>query len=169
VLHWIAALCVLLAWAIGSAGDEIPRASEAATLAIHMALGLAVLLILVLRLAARFASPTPSERTRFSPWSNYLATIGHWLLYALMAAVPIIGIMLQFARGEALPVFGILHIASPWPADRTFAHSLKEVHEVLANALVILAALHVAAALFHHFILRDRTLRRMLPQRRLSQ
>jgi cytochrome b561 len=168
-LHWIAALCVVLAWAVGSMGDEVSRASEATALAIHMSLGLAVLLILALRLAARFASPTPSELSRFSPWSNYLAAIGHWLLYALMAAVPVVGIMLQFARGEALPAFGLLHIASPWPAERAFAHSLKEVHEVLANALVILAALHIAAALFHHFVLRDRTLLRMLPQRRPSQ
>ncbi|GEP56785.1 cytochrome b [Reyranella soli] len=168
-LHWIAAVCVLLAWAIGNIGDEIPRASEATALTIHMWLGFAVLAILVLRLVARVASHPSSDTTSFSPWLNYLATASHWLLYALMAAVPVVGIVLQFARGEALSVFGLLHIASPWLADRAFAHSLKEVHEFLANAMVIVAALHIAAALFHHFILRDRTLQRMLPQRRLPQ
>ena len=71
--------------------------------------------------------------------------------------------MVQFARGHALPLFGLGEIASPWPADRTFARSVKGVHELLANALIILALLHAAAALAHHWFLRDRTLRRMLP------
>ncbi len=166
-LHWIAASCVLLAWAIGSLGDDIPRTMEAPALTVHMSVGVAVLVILALRLIWRFASPTPAGR--LSPWSDYLASISHWLLYALMAVVPVTGILLQFARGDALSVFGLLHVASPWPTDRALAHSFKELHEVLANALVILAALHVAAALFHHFILRDRTLVRMLPRRHRSQ
>jgi cytochrome b561 len=69
----------------------------------------------------------------------------------------------QFARGNALPVFGLFEIASPWSANRSFARSMKDVHEVLANTLVILAVLHAAAALAHHWLLRDRTLLRMLP------
>ena len=165
-LHWIAALCVLLAWAIGTLGDDIPRTSEEIALAIHVWLGLAVLAILVLRLASRLAGHPPPDATRFGPWSTYLATVGHWILYALMAAVPVVGIILQFARGKALSVFGIVHVASPWAADRAFAHSVKEVHEALADALVIVAALHIAAALFHHYVLKDGTLLRMLPQRR---
>jgi cytochrome b561 len=162
-LHWAAALCVLLAWTIGSIGDDIPRTAEAMALSVHMSLGLAVFVILTLRLVWRFTDPPHAQVTRFSPWSDYLASISHWLLYGLMAAAPVTGILLQFARGKALSVFGLLHIASPWPADRALAHSIKDVHELLANTLVVLAALHVIAALFHHFALRDRTLVRMLP------
>jgi cytochrome b561 len=164
-LHWIAALCVLLAWTIGTIGDDIPKSMEKAVLSIHMSLGIAVLALLIVRLLWRGVSPQPALETRFSPWSDYLASTSHWLLYILMAAVPVAGILLQFARGEALSVFGLVQIASPWTSDRALARSFKEVHEVLANALVILAALHVVAALFHHFVLRDRTLTRMLPGR----
>jgi cytochrome b561 len=71
--------------------------------------------------------------------------------------------VLQFARGHALPVFGLAEIASPWAADRSFAHNVKEVHETLANALLLLVGLHAAAALVHHYVLHDRTLTRMLP------
>jgi cytochrome b561 len=74
-----------------------------------------------------------------------------------------LGILVQFARGHALPVFGLWEIASPWVRDREFAKSMLEVHELMANALVVLAAMHGAAALVHHFVLGDRTLRRMLP------
>jgi cytochrome b561 len=169
-LHWVAALCVLLAWTIGTIGDDIPRAAEVMALSIHMSLGLTVFVILTLRLVWRFADPPDVRVTRFSPWSDYLASISHWLLYSLMATVPVTGILLQFARGKALSIFGLLHIASPWPADRVLVHSIKDVHELLANSLVILAALHVVAALFHHFVLRDQTLVRMLPwHHRLGQ
>jgi cytochrome b561 len=86
-------------------------------------------------------------------------------LYALLLAVPIVGIVAQLKRGNALPIFGVWHLASPWPADRAAAHSAIEVHEVLANALLIFAALHASAALIHHYVFGDRTLVRMLPGR----
>jgi cytochrome b561 len=92
------------------------------------------------------------------------AKVSHYLLYGLLIAVPIAGIVLQFARGDALPIFGVADIASPWVKDRAFARSVKEVHEVLAHALMIVAAFHAAAALLHHRVLRDRTLSRMLPR-----
>ncbi len=72
---------------------------------------------------------------------------------------------MQLARGEALPVLGLFTIASPMTAVRATARIVKEVHEVLANALLVLVLLHVAAALFHHFVPCDRTLARMLPGR----
>jgi cytochrome b561 len=80
-----------------------------------------------------------------------------------LIALPVVGVLLQFARGDALPVFGIVDIASPWVRDRSFVESLKEVHETLANLLMIAAGLHAAAALVHHWLLGDRTLARMLP------
>ena len=92
------------------------------------------------------------------------ARIAHYTLYALLVAAPVAGIVLQFARGDALPLFGLAEIASPWLKDRAFARSVKEVHEILSHALVILAAFHAAAALIHHWIFRDRTLVRMLPR-----
>jgi cytochrome b561 len=62
-----------------------------------------------------------------------------------------------------LPLLGFGEIPSPWTTDHKFAHFAKEAHEVLATTLIILAALHGAAALVHHWVLRDRTLARMLP------
>lgn len=96
-------------------------------------------------------------------WGNRAGRIAHVALYLLLVAVPIVGIILQFARGNALPIFGLYEIASPWATDRAFSNSVKEIHEVLANALVILAGLHALAALVHHWLLKDQTLERMLP------
>ncbi|MES1150066.1 MAG: cytochrome b/b6 domain-containing protein, partial [Bradyrhizobium guangdongense] len=111
----------------------------------------------------RLADPPPPEDPAIGRWSERAARAIHYIMYALLVAAPIAGIVLQFARGHALPVFGLAEIASPWAADRSFAHNVKEVHETLANALLLLVGLHAAAALVHHYVLHDRTLTRMLP------
>jgi len=60
-------------------------------------------------------------------------------------------------------VFGLWNIVSPWPVDKALARSLLGVHEFLADALLLLAGAHAAAALMHHYVFEDRTLNRMLP------
>ena len=164
-LHWLTVALVAVAWSLGTFGDELPRgAMRSAGLFVHISSGLVLLPLLVFRVAWRwYDRPPPPAATRFGAWLDLAARLTHLALYGLLVAAPIVGIVLQFARGDALPIVGIAEIASPWVKDRTFAASLKDVHEVLANVLMIVAGLHAAAALVHHWILRDRTLARMLP------
>jgi cytochrome b561 len=163
--HWLAALCVVLAWLLGTFIDDLPKSWEPRVLFTHMTLGLTVLAVLVLRVGWRFAHPVPLLETRLGSTVEQVARAAQWLLYALMLAVPATGIVLAFARGQSVPLFGLAEIPSPWPRDRAFARSVKGVHETVANTLLILAALHAAAALLHHYVLKDRTLLRMLPGR----
>jgi cytochrome b561 len=171
-LHWLTVVLVILAWTLGNFGDALPKGAARDTgLFVHISAGLLILAALVLRLAWRVAEPPPpSAPNEFGRWlgafADPAARLGHYALYALLIAVPIAGIVAQFARGNALPLFGIGEIPSPWIRDRAFAHNVTEVHEILANALVIVASFHAAAALIHHFVFRDNTLIRMLPGRK---
>jgi cytochrome b561 len=168
LLHWTTAVLVALVWMLGTFGDEFPEgAARDAGLLVHIWIGLAILVLAAVRVPWRIANPPPKVvSTEFSNWligwTDPVSRITHYALYGLLLAVPVFGIALQFARGHSLPVFGLFEIPSPWPADKAFAHSLREVHEVLANLLVILALFHLAAALLHHWVFGDRTLRRML-------
>ena len=81
----------------------------------------------------------------------------------LLAVVPIVGVMSLFGEGKPLPLFGLFEIPSPWPKDKAFTEQAEEIHEILANVLLSLAALHSVAALVHHWVFHDRTLSRMLP------
>ena len=92
-----------------------------------------------------------------------LLASGQGVLLFLLFAVPLGGIAYQFARGEPLYMFGIAEIASPVTLPRETSRNIKEMHETFANVLMILALLHGAAALFHHWVLRDRVLKRMWP------
>jgi cytochrome b561 len=164
-LHWLTAGFIALAWLLGTFGDDLPRGAARSTgLLVHIGAGLAIIALVALRIAWRLIDPPPPlEPTRFGHWVEIVARLGHLALYGLLIALPVVGVLLQFARGDALPVFGIIDITSPWVKDRNLAESLKDVHEMLANLLMIVAGVHVAAALAHHWLLGDRTLARMLP------
>ena len=174
LLHWLTVLLVILAWTLGTFGEDLfgegeeEAAGAAAGLNIHIWAGLAILLIVALRFPWRIANPPPpadvNEFNRWLiSWTDPAARLTHYALYFLLFAVPIVGILLQFSRGHALPLFGLAEIASPFTADRGLAHNLKELHEVLANLLVIVALLHAGAAVVHHVVFRDNTLVRMAP------
>ncbi|HZX86992.1 MAG TPA: cytochrome b [Reyranella sp.] len=164
-LHWCTVALVIVAWALGTFDDVLPKGAARATgLFVHISAGLAILAVLAARVLWRTVDPPPpAEPTILGAWGDRASRFAHYALYALLVAVVTVGIVLQFARGEALPLLGLAEVPSPWTANRAFARSVKEAHEVLANALVILAALHAAAAFVHHWVLRDRTLVRMLP------
>jgi cytochrome b561 len=169
-LHWLTVALVILAWTLGTFDDALPKgATRAAGLFVHITAGVMILALLLARLLWRLADkPPPPEPTMFGVWLDWAGRFAHYALYALLIAAPVAGIMVQFARGNALPLFGLFDISSPWFADRAFARSVKEIHELLANALVVLACLHAVAALVHHWIFRDRTLVRMLPGSKLN-
>ena len=168
-LHWLTVILVIAAWALGTFGDDLPKgAARDAGLFFHISAGLVILMVLVMRLAWRVAEPPPPpEPNEFGRWlgafADPAARLAHYTLYALLIAAPIAGIVAQFARGNALPLFGLGEIASPWIGDLAFAHNATDVHEILANALVIVASFHAAAAVVHHVVFRDNTLIRMLP------
>jgi cytochrome b561 len=164
-LHWATVALIIVAWSLGTFGDEFPKGPARDTsLFVHIFAGLLILIILVLRVAWRIGDRQPlSEPTTLGPLGDGAGRIAHFVLYFLLAAVPIVGVVLQFARGAPVSVFGLFEFVSPWVADRTFSGSVKGVHEFLANALVVLAVFHAGAGIFHHWFLKDKTLIRMLP------
>lgn len=174
-LHWATVVFVLAAWALGTFGDGLPKGpARDSGLLVHIWIGLTILMIAFVRIPWRIANPPPRVLTTefgkwLVEWTDPVSRVMHYVLYGLLVLVPLVGIALQFARGHSLPLFGLGEIPSPWSADKAFAHDLKEVHEVLANLLLILAAFHMAAALLHHIVFGDGTLRRMLPGSRSSR
>lgn len=162
--HWLTVMFIAIGWLLGWFMDDFPKAARPFVLFAHMTLGQFVIALLLIRLVWRFADPPPlPEKTRFGRLLEVAAKLSHYALYVLLLAVPFAGIVVQLKRGNALPIFGLWNFISPWPADRAVARSVLRAHEYLANTLVLLAGVHAAAALMHHWLLRDRTLVRMLP------
>jgi cytochrome b561 len=167
ISHWITVLLILFAWLIGQFHDAFPKGPpRSAAMWFHKEAGVLVIAILAFRLLWRFVDPPPAfEKTPGGVLADRAAKLAHWVLYLLMLAVPVAGIVLSFARGRPVDLFGFYEIASPWVEDRALAGLAKQAHEWLANGLLIFAFLHAVAALVHHWVLHDSTLRRMLPGR----
>lgn len=161
VLHWLMAALIVVAFVLALVVDALPRSFEPVIVEAHKDIGMAILLLIAVRGLWRI-SHRPPEPEATGALMRQAASLGHLALYALMLAVPLIGIGYTFWRGQGLHL-GIIDIASPFQADRPVARQWKEVHEFSAYALIGLASLHAAIALFHHLVLRDGTLRRMLP------
>ncbi|HJV69061.1 cytochrome b [Ideonella sp.] len=165
-LHWLMMALLAAVYASIELRGLFPKGSDPRTAmkALHFMLGLTVLGLAVVRLMARITAPTPRIEPEPSTWQKRLATLMHAALYGLMIGLPIIGWLLLSAKGTPIPFFG-LELPALIAPDKGLAEQLKEVHEALATAGYFLIGLHAAAALFHHYLVRDNTLLRMLPSR----
>jgi cytochrome b561 len=164
LFHWLTVIFVIAAWAIGTFRGELPEgAARATAMFMHFNLGLAVVGLLVARILWRMVDRAPPPpKTPLGRLGEVAAASAHGISYLLLLAVPLIGIAIVFSRGRPLPVFGLFEIASPWAPDREFANMLKPYHGLLVQALMGIAFLHAVAALVHHFVFHDPTLRRMI-------
>jgi cytochrome b561 len=158
--HWISALLVALLWTIGQTVDVFPNGPLRIDYrSVHIVLGVALGVVLIARLAWRLTRPAtlpPIDRGLLLA----IARITHWLLYALLAVTVGFGIAYVWVRGDSL--FNLFRIPAYDPGNRALVHLIGDRHALFANAVLILAGLHAAAALFHHYVLRDATLRQML-------
>lgn len=160
LLHWAAAALLIAAFGLGLMLEDWTRGPQRDTaMMVHYSLGTLVLGLAMIRLLRRLLLPQPPvEGTLFV---RLAAGAAHWLLYAAMIALPVTGAFDRWARGRRLALFGDNVIPAPFPIGG--GKVWKEAHELIAYALVALVLAHAAAALWHHFVVKDHTLRRMLP------
>jgi cytochrome b561 len=161
VLHWITATLVIALWVIGQTVDVFPNGPLRIDYrSLHIVFGAILAVVILARLTWRLA-----RRVDLPPIHGGLllviARITHWALYALLVITVVLGVNYTWARGDS--IFNVVTIPQMVPGDRALAHQIGDWHALAANALLIVAGVHAAAALFHHYILRDETLRRMLP------
>ena len=150
-VHWLMAALMVAVFAsielrvLYAKGTEMRDFMKA----LHFMLGLGVLLMVTLRLAARWASPQPAE-TGPRTLAQWAASAGHLALYGLVLS----------ASGKPMPFFGLERPALIG-ADKDLAHNLKELHETVGEAAYWLIGIHVVAALGHHYVLKDGLMTRM--------
>jgi cytochrome b561 len=168
VLHWLTVLCVCFAAGLILTRDEVSgRALRQWLLEGHRHFGLFVLMLFFIRVVVRIrAGKLPGEgKLPFVVRAAAAAT--HIALYALLLGLPLLGWALSNAQDKPVHLFG-LTLPALVGADDDLADTLQTWHVDAAWALLALVLLHIAAALWHHFVLRDSTLRMMLPRRKSS-
>ena len=159
-LHWVIALLIAAAYAASGLLEDGPGRSWAMNL--HGSLGLLVFGLSLLRILWRGFARHPAPVAMPALMAR-IAHLAHVALYVMMVAAPSFGLLALWAGGQRVSLFGLLALPSPMTASRGLAEFLQGTHELAANALVALALLHAAAAIFHQYILRDHLLERMTP------
>ena len=163
-LHWLMLLVFVAVYACIELRELFPKGSDPreALKTWHFMLGLSIFVLVWLRLLVNITSPSPAIVPNPVKWQMQLAKLMHLALYVLMICMPLLGWLLLSASGKSIPFFG-LELPALVGKNKALAELIKEIHETGGLVGYYLIGLHASAALFHHYFVRDNTLRRMLP------
>lgn len=166
-LHWAMLLLITAVYSCILLHESFPKGSDLreGLKHWHFMLGLSVLLLVIVRIVVRLLTAKPPIKPEPPAWQMLVAKGTHLALYAFMLAMPIAGWLILSAAGKNIPFFGLELPALIMP-DKALAGQIKEIHETIGTVAYFLIGLHALAALFHHYVVRDNTLLRMLPGRR---
>ena len=160
-LHWLTAAIVLYQFLTAELWGFIARPTRHLVIVSHTSFGIVLAAVLAARLLWRATSGRRLEHG--SSLADMAAKAGHHLLYMLLVAEVVLGFLFRWSGHSPLSFFGLL-IASPFAPFSPAAHTLiARTHDLVAWAIIVIALGHACAALFHHYVLRDGILRRMLP------
>lgn len=165
ILHWGVGLLVLVQIALGFVTDAAPRGQADDLRAVHAGMGVLVLALMAVRLGWRLAVSPPPLPATLPDWQRRAAGAVHGLLYLLLFAMPISGLMVWMWIGEPIILFGLVPLPLPQMAgdDEFWLSAAGYAHEYGALTICGLVTIHVAAAAWHAFVLKDRLVRdRML-------
>lgn len=166
-LHWLVALTVYGMFALGlwmvTLGYYDTWYHKAPEL--HKSIGMVLFAVMLIRVLWRFISPPPAPLSSYSALTRISAVVAHLLLYLVLFAILFSGYLISTAEGKPIMVFGVLPIPATLTGFGEQADVAGDIHLWLAWTVVIISVLHGLAALKHHFIDKDFTLKRMLGRR----
>ncbi len=168
VLHWLIAAILVAQFAIGWLMPGIKRGMQPGTpMHVHISIGIVVLALILVRLVWRLTHRVPPEPS-LPTWQRHASEAVHWLLYLLVLVTTLSGWFYASARGWALTFFGLFPLSALVAQGSRTGRAIGGIHEDIVWVLLAVIALHVAAALVHAFVYRDRVMERMLWRRRLQ-
>ena len=165
-LHWIMLLLLIAVYACIELRVFFPKGSDLRTAlkTWHFMLGLSVFVLASLRLVVHLINPVDLIESAMPRWSTLLSKFMQITLYIFMMGMPLAGWLLLSAEGKPIPFFG-LQLPALIGENKDLAELIKEIHATSATVGYFLIGLHASAALFHHYVLKDNTLLRILPKR----
>ncbi len=161
--HWLIALLVVVQASIALVLPSLlPKTAEDSLTNWHLSVGSTILFIMLLRLAWRLTHTPPPPLADLPPALRLLSRATHWAFYVILIVLPLLGWTAASAYGATVRLFGLIPLPSLVAPDKPFAEAVGRVHATVAFVLLALIVLHIAGALYHALIKRDRVIHRML-------
>jgi len=161
-LHWATAFLVFANFALAKTWDWFAKPTQSLMEDTHMSFGVLLTLVILARLAWRWV-PGHQVSSLEAGWMRIASKGTHYLLYALLVVEIVLGFTFRWGAGRPMEFFGLGIPPMISEISRPLRHDLRQFHEWIGWAIVIAAVIHAAAALYHHYVLKDRVLQRMLP------
>lgn len=162
IFHWLIFFLIFGMIIFGYSLENISKETQAMAYNLHKLIGLSILCLMLLRIIWALFNPKPLIPLNTRLWERIAERLVHYLLYALVVAMPLVGWVGSSAGGHP-PHLGNILIRFPITEDKALAKMFMNLHNSIAILLIILISIHVLAALYHHFIRKDDVLKRMLP------
>jgi len=163
IFHWLIVALLLVQYPIGWLMPDIHRGQQpGAGMTFHVSFGILMLVFIVLRMAWRLTHPVAPESS-LQPWQRLSSGVVHWLLYALVLATTVTGWLFASFRGWSLQFFYLTPLPMLASDNAAAGKAIDGLHQAAEWALLVVIGIHVASALAHVFIYRDRVMQRMLP------
>jgi cytochrome b561 len=164
-LHWVSAALIVALFALALLWEDFPRPVRQQMIGLHLSLGILLIVTLAWRIIWRL-TPGHQVAAAATGWMEKASKAVQGVLYLLLVGQVVLGLVARWTAGRPMLFFG-LQIPSPLAkVPHPVTEQLEGVHNWVAWTIIILAVGHAAAALYHHFVLRDQVLARMLPQGR---
>lgn len=165
LLHWLTAVLIIAAFFLGLTMVDIHgiTPTKLKYYSWHKWLGVTVLGVAAIRLLWRKANTPPPPLASIPAWQHKVADGMHYLLYFFIFAVPISGYLYTYAAGVPVVYLGLFQLPALIEPNAELKPILKTAHYVLTMTMAAAVVAHALAALKHHFVDRDVTLKRMLP------
>lgn len=163
LLHWLLFVLIIGAWFAVETREDFARGTPERSewMRLHISLGLTLFFLLWVRLGWRLSGPVPAA-VPGPRWKQRGAAVVHAALYLLLIIMPVTGLLTLQLEDRAASWFGLFEIPLVLAPDKALAEVFEGVHiELLWPTLLVLVGLHAAASLWHHFVVKDDTLRRM--------
>lgn len=164
-LHWTMAALIIAMVAVGLTMRNIGEGPVTNALyELHKSTGLVLLGLALVRIAVRLTRGAPPLEPGIPAWQRFAAYASHYALYILIVLVPLAGWTATSSCCPPVNLFWTIPLTLPVPDAETFSKAVFRIHFGLALTTAAIVLVHASAALHHHFVRRDRTLRRMLPE-----
>ena len=162
IFHWLIVALLTVQYPIGWLMPDLHRGmTPGAPMTFHVSFGIVILVLIVLRFVWRVTHPVAPE-SRLPPWQRLSSEVVHWLLYVLVLATTITGWLFASFRGWSISLFYLVPLPMLASDSAEAGKAIDGLHQAMELALLVVIGLHVAAALAHRFIYRDRIMQRML-------
>ena len=162
--HWTISFLIIAMLVFGYFLEDFTGASQEIAYNTHKSIGIIILALVVLRLGWRWLNIQPGYSATLPHAYKMFVRLAHYAIYFVILAMPISGWVMSTAAGKIPHFLGWFYFPMPGIApNEHLAGQAFQVHNTLAIILIVLVSLHVLAALFHQFVLKDNVLKRMLP------